>query len=75
MESTYHQYRIEILTDKVQGMDQWTFRALVFVPDGESQTVKRFSYRGPSFSTEDDAERQGLSFMQKWIDDGMPDVT
>ena len=43
METDYKGRTIEILTEEVHG--QWTFRALVFVPDGSSQTVKRFSYR------------------------------
>jgi hypothetical protein len=72
METDYKGHTIQILTDEVHG--QWTFRALVFVPDGSSQTVKRFSYNGPHFQTKEEAERQGLVFVKRWIDDDMPDL-
>jgi hypothetical protein len=37
METDYKAHTIEILTEEVHG--KWTFRALVFVPDGLSQIV------------------------------------
>ena len=72
METEYKGYTIEILTDQVR--NEWTFRALVFVPDGSSQTIKRFSYHGPSFVAKKQAELQGQLIVEKWIDDGMPDL-
>ena len=72
METDYKGQTIEILTDQVH--NQWTFRALVFVPDGSSQTVKRFSYRGQHFQTKKEAEREGLQLVKRWMDDGMPDI-
>ena len=72
MESEYKGHRIEILTEQVHS--KWTFRALVFVPNGSSQTIKRVGYHGPFFETKKEAEREGLLFVMKWIDDGMPDI-
>jgi hypothetical protein len=39
-----------------------------------SQTVKRFSYHGPQFQTKEEAEWEGIVFVKRWIDDGMPDI-
>ena len=72
METDYKGHTIEILTDEVHS--KWTFRALVFVPDGSSQTVKRFSYNGSHFHTKEEAEWEGLLFVKRWIDEGMPDI-
>jgi hypothetical protein len=72
METDYKRHTIEILTDEVHS--KWTFRALVFVADGSSQTVKRLSYHGRHFQTKEEAEREGLLFVKRWIDDGMPDT-
>jgi hypothetical protein len=72
METDYKGRTIEILTEEVHS--KWTFRALAFVPDGSSQTVKRFSYHGPHFQTKEEAEWEGLLIVKRWIDDGMPDV-
>jgi hypothetical protein len=72
METDYRRHTIEILTEEVHS--KWTFRALVFVPDGSSQTVKRFNYHGPTFHTKEEAEWGGLLIVKRWIDDGMPDV-
>jgi hypothetical protein len=72
METDYKGHTIEILTDGVHG--KWTFRGLVFVPDGSSQTVKRFSYHGPHFQTKEEAEWEGLVVVKRWIDDGLPDI-
>ena len=72
METDYKGYTIEVLTELVPRLPQWwTFRALVFVPDG---TVNRFNYHGPHFQTKDEAEREGLRLVKQWIDDGMPDL-
>jgi hypothetical protein len=71
METDYNGRTVEILTDEVHS--QWTFRALVYVPDGASQAVKRFSHDGSHFQTREEAERQGLLFVKRWIDNGMPD--
>jgi hypothetical protein len=72
METEYNGYWIEILTEQVH--NECTFRSLVFVPDGSSQTIKRFSYHGPRFVTKKEAELQGLLLVEKWIDDGMPEI-
>jgi hypothetical protein len=72
METDYNGRTIEILTNEVHG--QWTFRALVFVPDGASQAVKRFSYVGPHFHTKDEAEGEGVLLVKEWIENGMPDT-
>jgi hypothetical protein len=72
METDYNGRTIEILTDEVHS--QWTFRALVFVPDGASQSVKRFSYHGPHFQTKEDAEWEGVLLVKRWIENGMPDT-
>jgi hypothetical protein len=72
METDFNGRTIEILTNEVHG--RWTFRALVSVPDGKSQAVKRFSYDGPHFHTKEDADREGLLFVKRWIEDGMPDT-
>ena len=69
MEAEYKGYSIEILTEQVHA--NWTFRALVFVPDG---TVKRFNYHGRLFQTNKETQIEGLLLVQKWIDDGMPDI-
>jgi hypothetical protein len=73
METDHKGHTIEILTEEVHG--KWTFRALVFVPNGSSETVKRFSYHRPLFQTKDDAEWDGLVLVKRWIDDGMPDIS
>jgi hypothetical protein len=72
METDYKGHTMEILTEEVHG--KWTFRALVFVPNSSSQTVRRFSYRGPHFQTKKEAEREGLQLVKRWMDDGMPDI-
>jgi hypothetical protein len=72
METDHKGHTIEILTEEVHG--KWTFRALVFVPDGSIQTVKRFSYHGPHFQTKEEAEWEGLVVVKRWIDDGLPDI-
>jgi hypothetical protein len=72
METNYKGHTIQILTDEVHS--NWTFRALVFVPDGSSQTVKRFSYHGAHFQTKEEAEWEGLVFVKRSINDGMPDI-
>jgi hypothetical protein len=72
METDYKGHTIEILTEEVHS--KWTFRALVFVPDGSSQTVKRFSYHGPHFQSKEEAEWEGLAVVKRWIDEGMPDI-
>jgi hypothetical protein len=72
METEYKGHTIEIPTEEVHS--KWTFRALVFVAHGSSQTIKRFSYRGPTFQTKEEAEGEGLLVVKRWIDDGMPDT-
>lgn len=72
METDYKGHTIEILTEEVHS--KWTFRALVFVPDGSSQSVMRFSYNGPTFQTKEEAEWERVLLVKRWIDDGMPDV-
>jgi hypothetical protein len=72
MQTDYKEHTIEILTEEVHS--KWTFRALVFVPDGSNQSVKRFSYHGPHFQTKEDAEWEGVLLVKRWIDDGMPDI-
>jgi hypothetical protein len=72
METDYKGRTIQILTDEVHG--RWTFRSLVFVPDGLSQAVKRFSYDGSHFQTKEEAEWEGVLLEKRWIEDGMPDI-
>ena len=72
METDYNGHTIQILTDEVHG--RWTFRSLVFVPDGLSQAVKRFSYDGPHFQTKEEAEDEGVLLVKRWIEDGMPNT-
>lgn len=72
METDYKGYTIQILTDEVHS--NWTFMALVFVPDGSSETVTRLRYRGQLFQTKEETEREGLLFAKRWINDGMPDL-
>ena len=71
METDYKGHTIQILTDEVHG--RWTFRSLVFVPDGASQAVKRFSYNG-HFRTKEEAEDEGVLLVKRWIENGMPDT-
>ena len=46
----------------------------MFVPDGASQAVKRFSYDGSHFQTKEEAEWQGVLLVKRWIENGMPDT-
>jgi hypothetical protein len=72
METDYNGRTIEILADEVDS--QGTFMAVVFVPDGASQAVKRVSYDGSHLQTKEEAEWEGVLLVKRWIEDGMPDI-
>ena len=42
--------------------------------EGGRNIIKNFTI-DQTFSTREEAEQAGLSFAQKWIDDGKPDLT
>jgi len=45
----------------------------VFVPQGDSETVKRLHYRG-RLATKEVAQRLSNAFVHKRIDDGFPEL-
>ena len=42
--------------------------------EGGTQMMKRVLFK-QSFDTPEEAEREGVLFAQKWIDDGKPDLS
>jgi hypothetical protein len=52
----------------------WKPHLYVVYSEGGRNIIKNFTI-DQTFSTREEAEQAGLSFAQKWIDDGKPDLT
>jgi hypothetical protein len=53
--------------------DGWKPHLYVIYSEGGRNMIKNFTI-DQIFATQDQAEQAGLSFAQKWIDDGKPDL-
>jgi hypothetical protein len=72
IEHTYKGYEIHIFLRHFLDTNDWTFSASVF-KQTDGPEMKRMQYRG-RLATKEEAERQGIAFVRKWIDDGLPDL-
>jgi|SoiMetStandDraft_2_1073263.scaffolds.fasta_scaffold158586_1 hypothetical protein len=53
--------------------DGWKPHLYVVFNEGGQNILKNFTI-DQTFATSEEAEQAGLSFAQKWIDDGKPDI-
>lgn len=51
---------------------EWEPRVLALHEDKANEEIVRFPNFKMYFSTREEAEREGLAFVKRWIDDGQP---
>jgi hypothetical protein len=70
-------YKLHLITSTAQlnpKTRQSSPKVSILCPsEGGTQLMKRVLLK-KSFETPEEAEREGLAFAQKWIDDGKPDI-
>jgi hypothetical protein len=71
MHEDYKGHRIQSIASFVP--DGWKPHLYVIFSEGGQNILKNFTI-DQTFSTQRQAEQAGLSFAQKWIDDGKPDL-
>lgn len=73
MEDTYKHHKMVASTWQLSDSGQWEPRVLVTWDEGQQQKSKALVFTR-AFSTERDAELEGLKLARKWIDDGKPEL-
>ena len=74
MEETYNHHKIVASTWQLSGSGHWEPRVTVTWNGGQQQRSKPLVFIR-AFSTEREAELEGLKLAQKWIDDGKPNLS
>ncbi len=72
MDKDYKAHNIHATASYVP--DGWKPHLYVVYSEGGRNIIKNFTI-DQTFATSEEAEQAGLSFAQKWIDDGKPDLT
>ena len=73
MEDTYKHHKIVASTWQLSDSGHWEPRVLVTWSEGQQQKTNPLVFTR-AFSTERDAELEGLKLARQWIDDGKPDL-
>ena len=73
MEDTYKHHKIVASTWQLSDSGHWEPRVLVTWSEGQQQKTKPLVFTR-AFSTERDAELEGLKLARQWIDYGKPDL-
>ncbi len=73
MEDIYKHHKIVASTWQVSDSGHWEPRILVTWSEGQQQKTKPLVFNR-AFSTERDAELEGLKLARQWTDDGKPDL-
>ena len=73
MEDTYNHHKMVASTWQLSDSGQWEPRVLVTWDVGQQQKSKALVFTR-AFSSERDAELEGLKLARKWIDDGKPEL-
>lgn len=73
MEDIYKHHKIVASTWQLSDSGHWEPRILVTWSEGQQQKTKPLVFTR-AFSTERDAELEGLKLARQWIDDGKPDL-
>ena len=74
MEETYNHHKIVASTWQLSGSGHWEPHVTVTWNEGQQQRSKPLVFTR-AFSTEREAELEGLKLAQKWIDDGKPNLS
>ena len=74
MEETYNHHKIVASTWQLSGSGHWEPRVTVTWNEGQQQRSKRLVFTR-AFSTEREAELEGLELARKWIDEGKPNLS
>ena len=72
MDKDYKAHDIHATASYVPG--GWKPHLYIVYSEGGRNIIKNFTI-DQTFSTREEAEQAGLSFAQKWIDDGKPNLT
>jgi hypothetical protein len=73
MEETYKGHTIVASTWQLADSGHWEPRVLVTWNEQQEERTKSLVFTRP-FSAQREAEREGLQFAKKWIDDGKPEL-
>ena len=65
----YKGHTFDIFVKPVHDSNRWTFDAVVHIPQGARDRVTELKPTR-DFASEAEAEREGIAFVRKWIDDG-----
>ena len=71
MGQEYKGYVFDVLVKPVAGNNRWTFTAVVHIPQGARDRVTELTCT-QDYPTEAQAETEGIAFVKKSIDDGLP---
>jgi hypothetical protein len=70
MQHEYKGHSFDVLA-KPADDGRWSFDAVVHLPQGARDRVTELKSTC-DFASESEAEREGIAFVRKWIDDGKP---
>ena len=73
MEETYKHHKIVASTRQLSDSGHWEPRVFVTWNEGQQQRSKPLVFTR-AFSSEHEAELEGIKLAREWIDDGKPDL-
>jgi hypothetical protein len=71
MDEDYKGYHIRSVPRQLPDSRRWTSHVVLNWTDGSRQVQTVFEVKR-GFATQEEAEREGLTYAKKWIDDGKP---
>ena len=71
MEEDYKGHRIRSVPRHLAESNRWTSHVVIEWTARSREEFRQFEVKR-GFATEEEAEREGLTFAKKWIDDGKP---
>ena len=71
MDEDYKGHNIRSVPRHLPDSHRWTSHVVVNWTAGSREEFRQFEVKR-GFATEEEAEREGLTFAKKWIDDGKP---
>ena len=71
MDEDYKEHHIRSVPRQLPEGLRWTAHVVINWTDGSRQVQTVFEVKR-GFATQEEAEREGLTFAKKWIDDGKP---